>query len=98
MISRFILNLRGVYLYGTDSKASTNSSLKLSDISTLQFADDMAGNLGAPLDDILTDVEERTERAAGDEEEIAYVSNDPLTVGLPLEDSEERLVALKLKE
>jgi len=98
LISRFILNLRGVYLYGTDSKASSNSSLKLSDISTLQFADDMAGNLGAPLDDILTDVDERTERVAGDDEEIAYVSNDPLTVGLPLENGEERLVTHKLKD
>ncbi|KAH9939943.1 hypothetical protein B0H21DRAFT_824979 [Amylocystis lapponica] len=72
LISRFFLNLREVYLsgYGTDG-----SSILPSQISTVRFASVFAGNLGAPLQD---DFEE----TAGEEEERAYISDDPLVVGL----------------
>ena len=51
-----------------------------------------AGNLGAPLEDIMSDAEDRYMRVATDE--IAYVSEDPLAVGLHTSREDEDVEAL----
>ncbi|KAH9939942.1 hypothetical protein B0H21DRAFT_755571 [Amylocystis lapponica] len=75
LISRFLLNLREVYLSGHGTDGSTTLPSK---ISTARFASAFAGNLGAPLQDAAFDSEE----TASEEEERAYISDDPLVVGL----------------
>ncbi|OSX61290.1 hypothetical protein POSPLADRAFT_1182434 [Postia placenta MAD-698-R-SB12] len=90
LISRFILNLRGIFLSPGGSNATT-STLRMSQMSSLHFASSIAGNLGAPLGD-LVDAEDRIDDSSTARGEVAYVSDDPLAAGLHPEEDEESLV------
>ncbi|PCH34963.1 hypothetical protein WOLCODRAFT_155608 [Wolfiporia cocos MD-104 SS10] len=76
-ISRFILNLRGVYLAQNGSRSYNESSLQPTWMSSLQFADDIVGNLGAPLSGVLTDHDPHYDEATGEDKEHSYISNNP---------------------
>lgn len=80
LVSRFLLDLRSIYL-ASDSESNTTDPVEQTidpqTSSSLVFA---AGNLGAPLEDIMSDPEERYVRVT--EDEVAYVSEDPLAMGL----------------
>ncbi|KAI0726520.1 hypothetical protein C8Q72DRAFT_796584 [Fomitopsis betulina] len=69
-----------IYL-ASDSESNTTDPVEQTidpqTSSSLVFA---AGNLGAPLEDIMSDPEERYVRVT--EDEVAYVSEDPLAMGL----------------
>ncbi|KAI0781922.1 hypothetical protein C8Q75DRAFT_812067 [Abortiporus biennis] len=79
LISRFMLNLRGVYLPKDDSSDSFHPS-KISD---LHFASSIVGNLGAPLAHSSESHSEEIElRNLGEEEEVIRESSNPLSVGL----------------
>ena len=74
-VCHFILHLREVYLAGGDSE-NTNSTLASS---FLQFASQVVGNLGAPLDfNSDEDSQERSE----------WVSRNPLAVGLAMREEQ----------
>lgn len=90
LISRFILNLRGIFLSPGGSNATT-STLRMSQMSSLHFASGIAGNLGAPLGDP-ADAEDRIDDSSTARGEVAYVSDDPLAAGLHPEEDEESLV------
>lgn len=104
LVSRFLLDLRSIYLAGADpesNKSETSIDQQMS--ASLVFA---AGNLGAPLEDIMSESEQRYVRVTTDE--VAYISEDPLVMGLHAsrreeegeeEDVEERIKGLQpLKE
>ena len=86
-MSRFLLDLRSIYLAGADvesSKRGDDASMDPQATTSLVFA---AGNLGAPLEGIMSDPEGRYVRVTADE--VAYVSEDPLAVGLHSSHGEE---------
>ncbi|KAL4251377.1 hypothetical protein ABKN59_005566 [Abortiporus biennis] len=81
LISRFMLNLRGVYLPKDDSSDSFHPS----NISDLQFASNIVGNLGAPLNHSSeSHFEELELRNLGEGKEVIRESSNPLSVGLDL--------------
>jgi len=81
LISRFLLDLRSVYLSSHELDSNKEVSPTDSRLSSILFArHSVAGNLGAPLEAILSNPEERCEQVAA--EETAYVSVDPLAMGL----------------
>lgn len=79
LVSRFLLDLRSVYLSG-QGHDSLNST------STIRFSDSIIGNIGAPLDTSVA-------FNAGDEHEIREnrirYSNDPFSMMLELESMQE---------
>ncbi|KAH9914436.1 uncharacterized protein B0H18DRAFT_1045453 [Fomitopsis serialis] len=83
LVSRFLLNLHSVYLSaGTNGQIDSSAGdLRMSSVAFAAH-NRITGNLGAPLDDILSDSEERY--ALDDVEETIYddVSADPLAAGL----------------
>ncbi|CAL1697639.1 unnamed protein product [Somion occarium] len=74
LISRFLLDLRAVYL------PSTNKTLSLSNISSVHFASAVAGNIGASLDLSWTAAPE--DALTEGEGEKAQFSSTPLAIGL----------------
>ncbi len=74
LISRFIMNLRGVYTPG----GSAAGSQQLSRFSDIRFANSVVGNLGAPLG--FEEEEERhvADKPEGEEIEVVHISDDPL--------------------
>lgn len=74
-VCHFILHLRQVYLDGTNTSTTASSS------SAIQFASQVVGNLGAPLD---------LSRRFDEEDSIVRdpltMSSNPLAAGLPVED------------
>ncbi|KAI0941874.1 hypothetical protein AcW1_009762 [Taiwanofungus camphoratus] len=99
LISRFILNLRGVHISSSGTGSQLSSTAHLSRFSGVYFASNMAGNLGAPLGNSLTGADEGTELTSEDEEEPALISDDPLMTGLLAEpDDKGSVVELKLTD
>ncbi|KAH9836082.1 uncharacterized protein C8Q71DRAFT_760471 [Rhodofomes roseus] len=81
LISRFLLDLRSIYLASHGIDSNGKDSTMNANASTLAFGGhSVAGNLGAPLESMLSDPEERYELIAADE--AAYISEDPLAMGL----------------
>ncbi|KAL4248653.1 hypothetical protein ABKN59_006266 [Abortiporus biennis] len=78
LTSRFMLNLRGVYLSDDDRPNSFHPS-KVSD---LQFASTIVGNLGAPLAQIYDSNFEENNCYGDDMEHVEHESSEPLSVGL----------------
>lgn len=82
LISRFILNLRTVYFTLHDE------SIRESKYSTVRFARTVTGNLGAPLELTVVDVDgcEDPSRDEWQEERTRrdIYSREPILVGLPL--------------
>ncbi|PCH34968.1 hypothetical protein WOLCODRAFT_155612 [Wolfiporia cocos MD-104 SS10] len=96
LISRFLLNLRGVYLAQGESRSYDESSLQSTRMSSLQFADDIVGNLGAPLSE--DDHDEQYDEATGEDEENSYISDNPLIFGLHPERDGTNPTVWKLKD
>lgn len=89
LISRFVLNLRGVYTPG----GSTSGSQHLSRFSDIRFANNVVGNLGAPLG---FEEEEERDFSSGSEGEdirVAIISDDPLMECYPSDSSDDTPVA-----
>ncbi|KAH9916042.1 uncharacterized protein B0H18DRAFT_1124507 [Fomitopsis serialis] len=81
LISRFLLDLRSVYLSSRGMDSNKEGSSTDSHLSSILFArHSVAGNLGAPLEAMVYNPEESYEQVAA--EEIAYVAADPLAMGL----------------
>lgn len=78
LISRVIMNLRGVYTPGVNAVGS----LHLSRFSDVRFANSIVGNLGAPL---AFEEEHRTltNGPEGKNIPVVNISDDPLTEYLP---------------
>lgn len=79
LISRFVLNLRGVYTPGGGAAESQHPS-RFSDV---RFANSVVGTLGAPLD--FGEEEERSlaSRFEGEGAEVAKISDNPLMEHYP---------------
>ncbi|TCD64640.1 hypothetical protein EIP91_003842 [Steccherinum ochraceum] len=77
LISRFLLNLRGVYVV---NEIVTSSSFHPSRMSDVRFADSITGNLGAPL----VFAKPRARGAEDDDDEREEIfARDPILVGIP---------------
>ncbi|KAI0786285.1 hypothetical protein C8Q75DRAFT_808680 [Abortiporus biennis] len=83
LMSRFLLNLRGVYLPNDNS---ADSPFRPSEItSNLQFASSIIGNLGAPLTHSVKsdlELERENELDWGEMVDTVQESCNPLSVGL----------------
>ena len=77
MISRFIIDLRSIYL----SRSDAYTTGKNNSATTIQFAARIEGNVGASLDDSWATGEERD----GEKDEEMRFSENPFATGL-LED------------
>lgn len=73
LISRFLLNLRAVYTPGSGA----DSSIHLSRLSDIRFANTIVGNLGAPLG-VEEEEESVSSRPPGGDTLIVNISDDPL--------------------
>ncbi|CCM06021.1 uncharacterized protein FIBRA_08265 [Fibroporia radiculosa] len=96
LISRFLLNLRGVYLSDSElqedaiNKLSTNRDLGTSQLSSLRFSYSIAGNLGAPLNDLLSDAYfDGGSEHSSVHDDVAYISANPLAVGFFVDHAED---------
>ncbi|KIP06459.1 hypothetical protein PHLGIDRAFT_459323 [Phlebiopsis gigantea 11061_1 CR5-6] len=74
-VCHFILHLRQVYLDGTNTSTTASSS------SAIQFASQVVGNLGAPLD-----LSRRFDEEDSIVRDSLTMSSNPLAAGLPVED------------
>lgn len=74
LLSRYFLDLRGIYLSPPDDGSQSR-------VSSLQFASRMVGNLGAPLGRRISQDEECFESVHDEREEIQFSSN-PFVDGL----------------
>ncbi|TCD60385.1 hypothetical protein EIP91_010238 [Steccherinum ochraceum] len=88
LVSRFILNLRKVYLTNHPSVASTFHSSRFS---SLRFANSLTGNLGAPLTTLTESITPGPDGVSAeceddDKEEGEVYTLDPMLVGLPVLD------------
>ncbi|CCM00611.1 uncharacterized protein FIBRA_02647 [Fibroporia radiculosa] len=100
LTSRFFLNLRNVYFSDSDtqdnciSKYSATYASKTSRFSSVRFSHRIAGNFGAPLDDILTgDYFEEENDNSSIHDSVTYISENPLAAGLFVEQTEDREMA-----
>ncbi|KAL4248667.1 hypothetical protein ABKN59_006252 [Abortiporus biennis] len=87
LITRFMLNLRGVYL--TNDRTSSSGSFHSSKMSDIHFASSVVGNLGAPLvhSSEAADVREDelglvNENVVEREDKEVHVYSNPLSFGL----------------
>ncbi|RDX51742.1 hypothetical protein OH76DRAFT_1346339 [Lentinus brumalis] len=102
-LTRFMLNLRGVYLVDSDDDRRTDAADSAATI-TMRFSSSIVGNMGAPLNSSLFSYGSSTLRAQdsdhsdaeGDagvdwslEDETLEASGDPLLAGLGREDGED---------
>ncbi|KZT66239.1 hypothetical protein DAEQUDRAFT_740110 [Daedalea quercina L-15889] len=83
LVSRFLLNLREIYLSSQEVDSTRDDLILDTHASALGFrAHSVAGNLGAPLEDMIFDPEAYHDCEPHVAEDIAYVSADPLAMGL----------------
>lgn len=82
LVSRFIINLRSVYLSG-ETPAIAGGALNLSKFSDLRFANSIVGNLGAPLGFAAEERRSMRSEGKGDGSQVANISDDPLMEFLP---------------
>lgn len=81
LVSRFLLNLRSIYLSSQEVDSIVGDSTTDPVASSLEIAvHSVAGNLGAPLDGLAFDTEGNAEFFVADD--IAYVSRNPLAIEL----------------
>ncbi len=75
LLSRFVMNLRGVYI-PSDSAGGSFHSSRMSDI---RFANSIVGNLGAPLGFEEEHNSLASTRPEGEDIQVVKISDDPLT-------------------
>lgn len=89
LVSRFIMNLRGVYTPG----GSAPGSLHLSKLSDVRFANSVVGNLGAPLGFEEEEEKGLASRPEDEDVELAKISDNPLMEYLPLSSPDDTIGA-----
>lgn len=79
LISRFVINLRGVYTPG----GSTAGSIHLSRFSDARFANGIVGNLGAPLGFGEEEDNNISSTPEGENAQVTCISDNPLMEYFP---------------